>query len=280
MDPVMLLGGQRAKYSGINLADAKALDLDSMTYTQQTPMLTQRSGHAACTLGDGHGLVVIGGSEGCWVPKSERTVPDKNFKQTLQQESDSAAIMRGDIWTKLPSMKTKRYGARACTLKDGRVLVAGGSNGECFLRSVEILDPRTESWQTGPDMLSSYAQFAMGVLDDGRVVVAGGVTSGEPGTNFRKAEIYDGLRWTPLPDMTLQRAFCAGCVCCGVLVVCGGEDEKGPTASCEGYDPRQNKWIPLGTCFLVTVANPDPSESLPMAWFSRFARCESCGQAR
>jgi len=257
MSPIVLLGGTQKKYSGLNLNTVKSLDLGTMSFLQQTPMPTERSGHCACILSDGKRVVVAGGSEHSWEqvdsnaksqsnPVANDNSFDKENKPGLLSESASAAVCSNGQWSALSSMKQPRYGARACALADGRVLVAGGSCGECYLNSVELLDPETGKWTSLPSMGAMYCQFAMGQLQDGRIVVAGGCTSGQPGTNFRKAEAFDlGTRkWSWLPDMQMQRAYCAGCVDSrGKLIVCGGEDGNGPTNSCEYYDPEINSWV-------------------------------------
>jgi hypothetical protein len=67
-------------------------------------------------------------------------------------------------------------------LRDGRVLVVGGTCGECYLRSAEVFDPRQPeggAWSSVADAAALYCHFAIGLLLDGRVIVAGGCTSGE-----------------------------------------------------------------------------------------------------
>ena len=252
--PVVLLGGQKQKYSGANIDDVKALDLGNMAYINQPTLPTQRSGHCATVLHDQR-IVVLGGSEHCWQHDKENsetesaTAPRKTPRRKYKTESATALLCTNGLWSSLPSMNQKRHGARACTLRDGRVLVVGGSSGECFLNTCEILDLQTGVWTAGPKMQALYCQFALGLLNDGRVIAAGGCRSGQQGTQFRKCEIFDPDKnaWSDIADMLHQRAFCAGGVLHdGRFIVSGGEDERGPSASCETYNPATGIWNNIG----------------------------------
>ena len=96
-------------------------------------------------------------------------------------------------------------------LDNGRVMVVGGSRGELYLNTAEVLDITKGKWTALPPTHHRYVHFAIGKLHDGRVIVAGGLTSGKPGTNWRLAEVYDPVSnsWSELPPLTGARAFCA-----------------------------------------------------------------------
>jgi hypothetical protein len=65
-------------------------------------------------------------------------------------------------------------GHSATLLKDGRVLVAGGSDDVKPLKSAEIYDPESDVWTVLPDMLELRFGQAAVLLDDGRVLMVGG----------------------------------------------------------------------------------------------------------
>jgi galactose oxidase-like protein len=111
------------------------------------------------------------------------------------------------------SMRTARYGHTATLLQDGRVLIAGGSpyvrpyasEAPPPLVSTEIFDPRTETFEAGPDLLATHAGHTATLLDDGRVVIVDKTTEiFDPATNTVSAGPDIGARSghtaTRMPD--------------------------------------------------------------------------------
>jgi hypothetical protein len=79
-------------------------------------------------------------------------------------------------------MSVAREAPLAAPLPDGRVLVAGGFNGDTVNRSAEIYDPTTQTFTpvgTLPDQQMSIPRYAAvaAPLPDGTVLIAGGQTS-------------------------------------------------------------------------------------------------------
>jgi hypothetical protein len=88
-------------------------------------------------------------------------------------------------------------------LPDGRVLIAGGRLFNVLdavptlnLTSVEIWDPRSDTWTEASPMISARSSHSAALLKDGRVLVAGGISSGPP-------EIWDPAsdQWMVTPPM-------------------------------------------------------------------------------
>ncbi|CEL92681.1 unnamed protein product [Vitrella brassicaformis CCMP3155] len=75
-------------------------------------------------------------------------------------------------WRQLRPMKQARSGATAVAFK-GRVFVIGGTTGVKPLQSVEIYDPKANTWQTGPPLNSARAWHSAFVWRD-QIVVFGG----------------------------------------------------------------------------------------------------------
>ncbi len=98
----------------------------------------------------------------------------------------------------------QRYGHVAVRLLDGRVFVAGGTNGS----SAEIYDPVTDSWTVVAPMPDpSGRPFAVGgLLPSNEVIVAGGFGAGTT------AVLYSPMlnAWAPLGDLVHDYSFPTG----------------------------------------------------------------------
>jgi Kelch motif len=140
-------------------------------------------------------------------------------------------------------MGTARAGAVAAPLPDGRVLVAGGSDGGVpFHSSAEIFDPRTNTFTPTGSMSSPRFSPVAAPLPDGRILVAGGRDGGNdlssaevfnPATNgFSSAgsmgTAREGATAAPLPD--------------GQVLVAGGTG----LSSAEAFNPATNSFSSAG----------------------------------
>jgi WD40 repeat protein len=207
-------------------------------------MTEARSGHTATLLPDGRVLVTggrIGSNEG----------PSANTAELYDPGSGT--------WTATGSMHGARDGHTATLLQDGRVLVAGGSDGEGGIEdplgTAELYDPSTGTWTTTGDMLAYGGPHTATLLGDGHVLVVGS-TYGDP----RAAELYDpstgtwtltGRLDTPRSDLT------ATLLPDGRVLVAGsppnGRDFGMPTA--ELYDPSTGKWRVTGNMGRIRVGH-------------------------
>ena len=78
-------------------------------------------------------------------------------------------------------MSTPREGLSATLMDNGRVLIAGGSNGERDLASTEYFEAGTRAFMPGPAMESARrGHLAFRIPNNNTVVIAGGSTDGEP----------------------------------------------------------------------------------------------------
>jgi hypothetical protein len=99
-------------------------------------------------------------------------------------------------------------------MKDGRVLVAGGTDTGGPLASAEVYDPDQKAWLPVRPLTTPRSEPAGTLLEDGSVLVVGGL--GEGGIPLATAE-----RFTLLGNGTLcgqaadcQSGFCVDGVCC------------------------------------------------------------------
>ncbi len=151
-------------------------------------------------------------------------------------------------WALTEPMRADHDGGTATLLRDGRVLVTGGSS---FVRpplaNAETYDPRTGRWVATGSLRYGRAGAAAVLLPDGRVLVAGGRLSDERGD--RTAELYDPRsgRWSPTGPMAraIRRSRTAAVLLRdGTALVVGG-------GGAQLYDPRSGRWTALVTRGLI-----------------------------
>ncbi|HEV8701075.1 MAG TPA: hypothetical protein VGV60_07370, partial [Candidatus Polarisedimenticolia bacterium] len=124
-----------------------------------------------------------------------------------------------------PALSTARAATSATTLLDGRVLVAGGSDGTSDLASAEVYDPAADSFAATAGGLATARQGHLAFLlpFNNQVLIAGGTSDGAPTAS---AELFapwnDAFRATG--DMSEARAGAAGSPLNleGRLLVAGG----------------------------------------------------------
>ena len=109
------------------------------------------------------------------------------------------------VWTMIGnSMATARFAHSTTVLKDGRFLVAGGSDISMALASSEIFNPTTLTWQTVSSLNAVRMQHMDAILDNGNVFVAGGLGTS---VGLQSCEIFDITlqTWSLVPNMANQR---------------------------------------------------------------------------
>ncbi|HEY8736385.1 MAG TPA: kelch repeat-containing protein [Candidatus Dormibacteraeota bacterium] len=176
----------------------------------------------------------------------------------------SVAVPQGQViravtggWAPVGSMLTGRAEHTATRLLDGRVLVAGGTNGQNHgLASTELFDPKTIRWSDGPPMSTTRVDHTATLLEDGRVLVAGGFDQlDQAERSLASAEIFDpkSNSWMPAASMLEARGrHTATLLASGTVLVVGGFTAAplGRTGGfanvAEVYDPATNRWSPTG----------------------------------
>jgi hypothetical protein len=261
-------------------------DLDRPVWLPAGTTIEPREGHTATALPNGI-VLVVGGSTFDVDPRLTELF-DPNSRSwsrtgnlsgahggtTATLLADGRALLAGvgraevydpqtGTWTATGAMTEERYGHKATLLTDGRVLVTGGvlvpadTSEGTVLRSAELFNPGTGTWEvTGPMDDARHGHTAT-LLPNGMVLVAGGLSDNPPdGTAQRlpSAELYDPATgtWTDTGPMHRRRGVhTATMLPNGLVLIAGGnQEEYGPLgtglASAELYDPALGAWTETG----------------------------------
>jgi len=137
------------------------------------------------------------------------------------------------------SMSTARYGATATLLANGKVLIAGGYNGNNGTNSVssaELYDPASGTFSPTGSMSTPRDDATATLLANGKVLIAGGYYNIYPGYNpVSSAELYDPASGTFSPTGSMSKArddATATLLANGKVLIAGGGD-----VSAELYSP-------------------------------------------
>ncbi|QBS44352.1 kelch repeat-containing protein [Nocardia sp. CS682] len=295
---VLVAGGEGAKFASVSAG--AVFDPVARAWTSTGPLAQVRAGHSLTALADGTALAVGGfptprvspaGSataerynptDGTWEPAGTMTVARTAHSATRLADgrvlvaggradrssttgtSASAEIYDPDAetWTSIAPMNDARAAHQAVLLRDGRVLVIGGTAnvggaGYTGLAFCEIYDPVADAWRPTGSMARPRFDNTATVLRDGTVLVTGGGSSGWiAGWVFNAhhdwtTERYNPVTgaWTRESDLSCARLFHRAVLLPdGRVLVIGGANAFGLLTgyrSAELYDPRTRKWHPV-----------------------------------
>ena len=160
----------------------------------------------------------------------------------------------GTGWSAANPMKTARFDHASARLGDGRVLVAGGSDGTGkALATAEIYDPNTGQWTLTGSMLAARFGLTLSTLADGHVLAVGGYSSASSPA-LASAELYDPKtgHWAATGPLAEGRRYQSATVLSDgrVLVVGGhGSGQDAYLASSELYTPPEPPLVYSPTTF-------------------------------
>jgi hypothetical protein len=151
----------------------------------------------------------------------------------------------------LPNMAVRRIDHTATLLRDGRVLIAGGYNGE-YLASFETFDPAARRFQPAGSLAEGRSGHTATLLPDGQVLFVGGV--GRGWTFLRSAELYDPAtgRSESVGSLSVPReSHTATLLEDGRVLIIGGHAGRRQNmevhASAEIFSPRSRRFELAGT---------------------------------
>jgi hypothetical protein len=232
---LVLVAGGATTLNGAPIASAELYNPAAGTWSPTSSMSTARIGHTANLLSNGM-VLVVGGTD--VAPPSGQSLP----VLTSAELYDPVA----GAWSPTGSMSTGRSGHTATALKNGFVLVEGGSSAT----SAELYDPVAGTWSpTGSTSNAHYGETAT-LLPNGKVLVAG--SYGIPLANHvDTSELYDPAAgtWSATGSMSTPRYFHTATLLSNgkVLVVGGSNAALLLTASAELYDPNAATWSSIGS---------------------------------
>jgi N-acetylneuraminic acid mutarotase len=189
---VLLVGGNSTAGSQI----ASLFDVGTATWSQTGPASTL-AGMASVLLTDGRVLVTGGIYDGA----------NDGLRTNTVRIYDPA----NKSWTTATSMLQARAHHFAVLLRNGKVLVAGGTTGSAGaisdLRTAELFDPATQTWSSAGSFANAHYFGSMTVLPNGEVLLAGGSTYGNPNLPTNTTEVYHPSTntWYANPAMAYAR---------------------------------------------------------------------------
>jgi N-acetylneuraminic acid mutarotase len=185
------------------------------------PLLTARGLHTATALASGT-VLVTGGVD------------------VQQAVLNSAELYHPEMmppaWTPAGNLSQARQGHAATLLKDGRVLITGGSASNVYPTSAELYDPATNSWTVTGSMQQPRNGHTATLLGDGRVLVTGGFNPNDG--YLASAELYDPAAgsWSPIESMSSGRFdHTATLLEGGAVLIAGGSSEGIDLSTAELY---------------------------------------------
>ena len=225
---VLIVGGYGSGLAG--LTTAELFDPATGRFTAAAGLQEPRSDHAAVLLDDGRVLIIGGDTSG--VGRTPTAAAG------LYDPATGTFTLTG-------RMHVPRVPFVAVRLRDGRVLVAGGTTtGKAVTPTAEIYDPSTGLFTLTGSLRTARRKHAGFLLADGRVLVVGGTTGGDDSHVLDDAEVFDpttGGFSTASPMLEPRYKFTTVTLPAGSALAVGGSGELA-----EVYDATSGAFHPVG----------------------------------
>ena len=249
---VFIAGGTHT--DGVARASCELFDPKANRWTPAPSMIHARAGHAAAVLTDGS-VLVTGGETGLGIFPIESLSSTEIYHPT------------SNSWTVAAAMHVPRRMHSSIGLRDGRVLVVGGTNlapgsplPAVEQEQAEVYDPHSDSWAFAGAGLPPLSGQAATLMPDGSVLVTGGST--DMGFATVSAEIFDPATnlWKPTtwPMARPRYGHSATLLPDGKVLLAGGYSTRTQIsgagiypnpellATSEIFDVRGNIWMEVG----------------------------------
>jgi hypothetical protein len=247
---VLICGGTATGEIGGVLSSAELYDPVARTFTPTGSMTVPRTGQTITMLQDSRVLLTGG---------------DQNAGFRSQLASAEIYDPSSGAFTATGSMSTPREGHTATRLRDGRVLVVGGSpNGIQTTGSAEIYDPSSGSFSRTGHLNQPRVAHVAALLGSGKVLIAGGGRGGMPGgyISYDTAEMYDPATSSFSPVRAHMKSDRVGAAAAklsdGRVLIAGGKSGRvvmsrvrnlgslTPLNTAEIFDPESGIFIRTG----------------------------------
>jgi hypothetical protein len=165
----------------------------------------QRFGHTA-TLTTNGDLRLLGGLS-CADPQGP-SGPQSNCPSRQAVPSVTSIIPRLAPWSATTGMQSPRGNHTSTLLPDGKILIAGGTNGPNVLATSELFDPISMTYSAAGTLREPRDLHTATLLPNGKVLVAGGFTTNSTSTGPTSgSEIYypETRSWVPTSSMSTPR---------------------------------------------------------------------------
>ena len=273
---VLVAGGYST--GGPSTTSVEIYDPATGAFAPASPLVVSRSPAGIATLADGRIFVVGGvrqtGSGGEFLRSAEIydpasaswsmtagsltgsessahlitvSLPDGNVLVVSSSYSQVFNPASG-MFSQAIALNTSRGAAAAALLPNGRVLLAGGQNGNMSLASADIWDPATNTWSATGSMATARTSATATPLADGRVLIVGGYND-NPG-RLGSAEVFDPATQTFSTTGSLatpRSGHTAVALADGSVLVGGGYANSSVTSSLERYDVASGTWSGVGS---------------------------------
>ena len=224
---VFVAGGN----DGINALNSSEYYTPSTgVWTSAGTMHTGRYGHTATV--DQYGAVILAGG---------RTA---NGSVSSQLEVFRPA---NNQFTVLGQLSSARMNYTIVTVDSRHTVIAGGSDGQNTLASIDVFDALTNTVTPGGNLLTARSGFGAGLLLDGRVLFTGGFDTN--GSALASTEIYDPATRSVVAGPALNTARGNHQTYAlpgnGGVMVFGGTNGTGALSSSEIYQTSTGKFTPV-----------------------------------
>jgi hypothetical protein len=238
VDGRVLLAGGYFDFHPIRQVDL--FDPTAGTFTETGSMAEARGFGTGTLLADGR-VLFAGGDPSTWDSGSPYLASAELYDPTTGTFGPTG------------SMAASRDFHTATLLRDGRVLIAGGTDTYAHaLSSAELYDPATGTFSPTGSLAGPRGFHTATLLLDGRVLIAGGTSDSWGGHQFlESAEIYDPAtgKFAVTGAMRVARgSHTATRLLDGRVLVVGGTTTGDPSFNtAELYEPKTGKFTATGS---------------------------------